>query len=251
MAFMFSGMHKPLLRGLLAYPVREHAVAWRAEIWSFQWKIAVSWLAGYFIYQLFSPVLFAYQGPVAAGQMGMSMSIAAAVGSVGLAWMSTKASPFGALVARGKFRELDRIFFKTLWQSTVVVTVGAAALLTIYIVAAPYYPKIALRILPPWVLGLLLLNTIMNHVVCSQALYLRAHKQEPFYVQAIISAVLIGVCTLFLGRYYGASAVVVGVFAQGILFAVPYATYIFVTKRKLWHEYELPEQIKDTVRPVC
>jgi O-antigen/teichoic acid export membrane protein len=251
LAFMFSGTHKPLLRGLFTYPVRGHAVGWRSEIWPFQWRIAVSWLAGYFIYQIFSPVVFAYQGPVAAGQMGMSMSIASAVGSVGLAWMSTKASPFGALVARGEFRELDRIFFKTLWQSTVIIMLGAAALLAVYIVAAPYYPKMALRILPPWVLGLLLLNSIMNHVVCSQALYLRAHKQEPFYVQALISAVLIGVCTVVLGKYYGANAVVVGVFVQGILFGVPYATYIFVTKRKLWHRNGLPIQNKDTVYRAC
>jgi len=236
LAFMFSGAHRPLLRGLLTFPVKEHSVGWRSEIWPFQWKIAVSWLAGYFIYQLFSPVLFAYQGPVAAGRMGMSMSIASAAGSVALAWMSTKASPFGALVARGEFRELDRLFFKTLWQSTAVITLGSAAILAIDMVAAPHYPKMALRILPPWVLALLFLNAILNHIVCSQALYLRAHKQEPFYTQALISAALIGISTLFFGKYYGADAVVVGVFAQGILFSVPYATYIFVTKRSQWHQ---------------
>jgi len=235
LVLMLTGNHKPMLRGLLAYPVLEHFVGWRTEIWPFQWKIAVSWMSGFFIFQLFNPVLFAYQGPVAAGQMGMSLSIAAAVGTVGLAWISTKASPFGALVARGEYRELDRLFFKTLWQSTAVILLGSAALLTVYIAASPHYPKIAMRILPPWVLALLFVNTVANHIVTCQAFYLRAHKQEPFYVASLISAILIGASTLVLGKYYGASAVVVGVTVLGLLYGLPYATFIFLRKRKLWH----------------
>jgi multisubunit Na+/H+ antiporter MnhF subunit len=229
-----------MLRGLFAYPVREHFVVWRSEIWPFQWKIAVSWISGFFIYQLFNPVLFAFQGPVAAGQMGMSLSIASAVGAVGAAWINTKASPFGALVARGHFRELDRIFFKTLWQSTGVIVFGAAVLLISCVIAVPRFPGLALRILPPWALGILLLNTVMNHIVCCQVLYLRAHKQEPFYVQALISALLIGISTVVLGKYFGAGAVVVGVFIQSILFGLPYPTYIFVSKRKQWHGPGMP-----------
>ncbi len=45
-------------------------ISWRREVWPFQWKIAVSWLCDYFIFQLFTPVLFAFRGPVEAGQDG-------------------------------------------------------------------------------------------------------------------------------------------------------------------------------------
>jgi hypothetical protein len=75
----------------------------------------------------------------------------------------------------------------------------------------------------------------MSHVVNSEALYLRAHKQEPFLIQAVISAFLIGSLTFFLGKYYGANAIVVGLFIQGVLFGVPSGTYIFLTKRRAWH----------------
>ena len=236
LAFLFSRRHWRLLEGLLFYPVREHFVAWKSEIWPFQWKIAISWMCGYFIFQIFSPVLFAYQGPAAAGQMGMSLNIATAIGSVALAWMNTKASPFGAMVAQSRFADLDRLFFRTLWQSTVLLAIGATAFFFALMAGEHSYPQLANRVLPAWVFSLLLLNTILNHIIVSEALYLRAHKQEPFLVPTIISAAMIAVLTFFLGRYYGASGVVAGLFAQGILFALPSATYIFLTKRRLWHD---------------
>jgi hypothetical protein len=236
LAFLLSSNLRRLLHGLLAYSVGENAVGWRSEIWPFQWKIAISWLCGYFIFQLFTPVLFAYQGPVVAGRMGMSLTISTAIGSVALAWMSTKASPFGAMVARGQFKELDKLFFRTLWQSTALLFTGASVFLLILSIGGPHVPKLAMRVLPPWVFALLLLGIVINHIVTSEALYLRAHKREPFLPQAVISAILIGTLTFFLGKFYGANAVVVGLLVQGVIFGLPSGTYIFVTKRREWHD---------------
>ena len=86
----------------------------------FQWRIAVSWICDYFIFQLFTPVLFAFRGPVEAGQMGLSMSAVTQLGGIVLAWMSTKAAPFGSLVARRDFDALDTLFFRTLRQSLAI-----------------------------------------------------------------------------------------------------------------------------------
>jgi hypothetical protein len=92
-----------------------------------------------------------------------------------------------------------------------------------------------MRVLSPGVFALLLLGTVINHVTTSEALYLRAHKQEPFLAQAVISAVLIGFLTFYLGKNFGVNALVVGLFAQGVLFGLPSGIYIFVKKRREWH----------------
>ena len=235
LVFLFSHRHGKLLRDLWSYPSHEHFVGWSREIWPFQWKIAISWMCGYFIFQIFNPILFAYQGSVAAGQMGMSLNIANAIGSVALAWMNTKASPFGALVAQDRFAELDRLFFRTLWQSTGLLIMGTSLFFVALLVGESRYPTLAARVLPGWAFSLLLLNTIVNHIVVSQALYLRAHKQEPFLVPTIISAMVITGLTFFLGKYHGANAVVVGLLMQSLLFALPAAIYIFQSKRNIWH----------------
>src|SRR6185312_15928016 len=62
-ALFFLWKYRRLLAGLLCYPARRDAVSWRAEVWSFQWKIAVSWLCSYLMAQLFVPALFLLRSP--------------------------------------------------------------------------------------------------------------------------------------------------------------------------------------------
>lgn len=225
-----------LLKNLLHCPVGNDRVRWRSEIWPFQWRIAISWLCGYFIFSLFNPVLFAYQGPVAAGRMGMSLAISTALGGIAMAWMSTKASPFGNLIARGDIGALDKLFFRTLWQSTVLLTIGATILFAALLVGRHWTPRLAIRLLHPWAFALLLLTTIINHVVFSEALYLRAHKREPFLWTSIVLAILVGCATFPLARYWGTNGVVVGYFILGGLLSLGLGTYVFVARRREWHE---------------
>ena len=105
-----------LLLPLLRHQPGENKIRWGQEVWPFQWRIAVSWLCGYFIFQLYNPVLFAYHGAVVAGQMGMSLTLANALQAIAISWIYTKAAPFGALIARKQYLKLDQLFFKALGQ---------------------------------------------------------------------------------------------------------------------------------------
>ncbi len=232
-----------LVIDLLRHPAANNRISWRHEIWPFQWKIAISWLAGYLVFQIFNPVLFAYQGPVIAGRMGMSLSISNAVGVVALAWMNTKASPFGALVAQQKYHELDRVFFRTLKQSTVLLICGCGAVFSAVLFAAHLAPKFALRLLTPWAFGLLLVTAISNHIVFCEALYLRAHKQEPFLIPGIFCASTIACASYLLARYASVNAVAVGYFVGNGILGVSVATFIFLKKRQEWHAYTVVPEL--------
>jgi O-antigen/teichoic acid export membrane protein len=223
-----------LLRYLLRVDTAEHSVSWRREIFPFQWRIAVSWLGGYFVFQLFNPVLFAYQGPVAAGRMGMSLTVMGALSTVALAWINTKSSPFGALVAQREFQQLDRLFFRTLRQSTLLLAGCCAVVFCGLLLCAHYAPRLAARVLTPWAFGLLLLTAVMNHVLFSQAIYLRAHKAEPFLVAGVCAAIVMACSTYVMGRFLGVNAVAAGFFVVTLV-TTPITTYIFLTKRTLWH----------------
>lgn len=224
-----------MLTSLLRRAVGGNSVGWRQEIWPFQWRIAATWISSYLIFQIFNPILFAYQGPIAAGRMGMSLSIASSIGSVGLAWMSTKASPFGAMIARKEIATLDALFFRTLWQSTALVAMAAAGFFLCLVIGSSTFPKLAMRMLPPWAFSLLLLTMVMNHVVTCEALYMRAHKREPLLVQAVVVAIFLSTCTLYLARVWGANGVTVGYFLFGGALSFAWGTYIFVSKRREWY----------------
>lgn len=227
--------HRHLLLALLRHHPGKHRIRWATEVWPFQWKIAVSWISGYFIFQLFNPVLFAYQGPVAAGQMGMSLNLATALQAVAISWVNTKSAPFGALIARKQYAQLDRTFFRSVCQSLAVSLTGA--LLFLAGVVWLNYAKMpfAHRLLRPGALALLFLATIVNLAVFSEALYLRAHKQEKFLLNSLLTAGLVACSTLFFGRYYGATAMIAGYLVVVVTVSLGFGTFTFIKYRRLWH----------------
>lgn len=224
-----------LLLGLWRHATTTLRIRWRTEVWPFQWRIAVSWLCGYFIFQLFNPVLFAYKGAVAAGQMGMSLSMANALTSVAIAWVNTKAAPFGSMIARKDYAQLDKIFFQAVRQSVVVCSTGALFLVlgSVYLNLARI--RFAQRMLDPLSLGILLLATIINVIIFAEAVYLRAHKQEVFLRGSLLGAVLVGSSTYWFGKEYGARGMVSGYLAVAVVVGLGYNTLVFLHYRKMWH----------------
>ena len=157
----------------------------------------------------FNPVLFAFRGPVEAGKMGMSLSLANAIQAIAVSWVSTKSAPFGTLIARKEYRRLDQTFFQALRQSFTVSLAGALTAWLGCIYLNWQHFSFAQRLLDPLSLGILLLYMIVNVIIASEAYYLRAHKQEVFLVNSVVGAVAVTVCTVIFGRRYGATGIVV------------------------------------------
>lgn len=224
-----------LLRDLRKQPTGEYAVDWRREVLPFQWKIAVSWLSGYFVFQLFNPIMFAYHGAAAAGQMGMSINIMTSISTLAIAWLTTKAAPFGSLVASGEYTKLDRVWFKSLWQSATLLGLGGIVYFggTLYLQSINH--RLGARLLPPLPLLLLIATAFINHFIFAEAIYLRAHKQDPFVAMSLSTGLLIGLSTFFLGKQFGAIGMIGGYFCVTATIGFGYGTYIFITKRREWH----------------
>jgi hypothetical protein len=234
-AFIWLLRRRNLLVSLLRHRPGENHVHWMREVWPFQWRIAVSWLCGYFIYQLFNPVLFAYKGAVAAGQMGMSLSISSALQSVSVSWISTKSAPFGALIARKEYSVLDTVFFSALRQSMSVCAAGAFVVWAGVLYLNWAHIRFAQRVLSPTSLGFLLVAAVINMIVFAEAVYLRAHKHEKFLLPSVLGAVLTACSTYFLGKHYGAFGMVTGNLMIGLVVGLPLGTYIFLKYRRIWH----------------
>lgn len=223
-----------LLLGLLRHPSGTNRIHWNQEVWPFQWRIAVSWFCGYFIFWLFNPVLFAYRGPVEAGQMGMSLSLTNAIMNIAVSWVSTKSAPFGMLIARKEYQQLDSTFFRALWQSSAVSVAGALTAWLGTIFLNVQHIRFAQRLLDPTSIALLMIYMITNVLVFAEAYYLRAHKQEVFFVNSLVGAIGVTVCTLIFGRIYGAKGIVISC-CIGNLLGLVWATQKFRKYRRLWH----------------
>lgn len=230
---LYSGNLKILL--FIWRKLREWRVNYRLEIFPFQWRIALSWISGYFMYQLFNPVIFATEGPVVAGQMGITLAVLNGILTVSLSWINTKVPLFSSLIANNDYKVLDNVFYKTLKHSTIISFLCLAIL--IGGVSFLKYEKIAVgnRFLPLLPLVLLSLTTFVNQFVAALATYLRCHKKEPLLIFSVVMGILTASSTLIFGKFYGLMGIVVGYTVLTVFLSLIWALYIFKKKQTEWH----------------
>jgi hypothetical protein len=225
--------HRRLFSDLL----RTHGdnISWREEVWPFQWRIAVSWISSYFTFHIFIPVLFSSRGPTAAGQLGMSLTLASAVFFIATSLLTTKMPRFGELIARRDFKELDAQFFPAMFRAFGVMAMGAIALLggTYFLRAIGH--RWSERLLDPLPFGIMLATLLINTLFFAEAVYLRAHKREPLLGVFVASGIAVATCAFTLGRMYGATGMMLGYFVSTLVISVGGGTWVFARKRREWH----------------
>ncbi len=229
---VFLWRRRKILFGLLTHKIDRTILNWRTEVWSFQWKIAITWLCSYFTVQVLTPVLFAFRGPVEAGRMGMSLSISAYAWNLVFAWMSTKAAPFGQLIAKKDYAALDHLFFRTLRTSLGVLGIIVTTCMVGILAMQRLFPNLASRMVSPELFVLLLITAVSTLIVQSEAIYLRAHKEEPFLWQAISVAVLTSAGAYLTAPKWGTAGACIVYFVCTGIIGVVSATIIFRFKRR-------------------
>ncbi len=231
--FMRSNYSR-FLKTLLFSRVDGPRIGWRSEVLPLQWRIALSWISGYFVFSLFIPVLFRYHGPVVAGQMGITWSLVGVLTATSGAWVSPKAPKFGMLIATRKWEELDRLFWKLTKIVAGVAGLGGAAIWAGVCLLYGLDHKYAVRVLPPLPTGLFLLATILVTVSMPMSTYLRAHKKEPLLALSVLAGIATGISTILLGKQYGATGMAAGYLLVNI-FSIPAVAVIWYRFRARWH----------------
>ena len=228
----------PLFRNIYSTKIIEQ-VSYRGEIFPFQWKIALSWISGYFIFQLFNPVLFATEGAVVAGQMGMTLTALNAILGFTLSWVSTKVPTFSGLIAQKKFIQLDTLFNRTLLQSAIINVSGLVGMFLVIFTTRYFNIELGGRIfgdrfLPYLPMFMMMLPILLNHIVSAWATYLRCHKREPMLILSITMGVLCSLSTIFLGRYFGVIGMTTGYMILTFISFV-WTYLIFIINKRKWH----------------
>lgn len=233
--FLYSKTEYPqMLLRLYKQKICER-ISYKAEIFPFQWRIALSWISSYFIFQMFNPVIFAFNGAIAAGQMGMTLVVLNSILSLVVSWTSTKVPLWSNFIAKGDYPRLNQSFNKVLKDSTLVSFLFILSFLAFLATIEQLQFSLANRFLPLWLCAALLITVPLNNIINVWATYLRCHKKEPFLIQAIIIGILCAFSTILSAKYIGINGVVVG-YAVIVLFAsLPLSYFIFKTKKKSYH----------------
>jgi O-antigen/teichoic acid export membrane protein len=232
---MYLANYRHLLGRLFFKKPKFGRVNWRDELLPMQWRIALSWIGGYFTFALFVPVLFRYQNPILAGQMGMTWTFIGALMSISSAWIAPHSPGLGLLVASKNYHKLDEKFKKINIVNFYLTIFGSACLMGGIVFLNIVSPKLAIRLLPPEIVAIFLLGTIIYSQGLPLAAYLRAHKQEPLTAVSVLTGLLNGLLVIFFGMKYAALGIALAYLTStSILF--PFMLKIFYSKKKEWHE---------------
>ena len=205
---------------------------WDVEVWPLQWRIGASWLAGYALVLMHVPLLFRTQGPIVAGQMGVTMTVANMLSLLALSWMTARIPAMARAVSTKDWAHLDHVYWRAFRMSCLTFIVGA----TLFIIVrwALEWTPYGRRFLPVVETAGLLLAMGFYHVSGLFAAYLRAHLREPFLWPSLIGALLTAAAAIWAAPQWGATGVVTVLVVINGLFFLPIALWLWVLLRRKW-----------------
>ena len=241
-AFIFW---RPFLRQFLN-PPQHGKISWFREIWPFQWRIAVSWMSGYFIFSIINPVVFYFCGAADAGRFGMTFQIVRMISSVATPWISTKAPTYGMLIASKQWAKLEALWRGNTIQSVSVTVMGVIALLIAIPITGHFFPALSNRLASMQAIRWLGLAIVVQQIISAMAILLRANKQEPYMGISLAGALLTVAFIVPFAQLWGINGVAAGYLLAAIIMLYP-AIRIF---RQKWREYKADAAAVSSV-PTC
>jgi hypothetical protein len=185
------------------------------------------------MYSLFTPIAFAHFGSVEAGKVGISMTLATAMFAIANVWVYVSTPKFNMMASRKDWAGMDKLLKSSIFLSSITFFAGALLVLTVlyFFSGQIHFLQRFLGFKP---MTILLASWLMQIIVNTIAVYLRAHKQEPMVWLSLTSAIFIATSTFILSRFFKPDYLFVG-FLLSQLFVLPSTLYLLKNKRQKWH----------------
>jgi hypothetical protein len=174
---------------------------WKADAWPFQWKIGLSYLSGFLIFQAINPIVLVEKGTIVAGKVGISLAMMNMVLAISTVWPLSQASRYGRMITNEQFGQLRREFWLVTFGSTaftVLLTLGVLSALQLLTVLQPFLARTADLIAT----AAFLATAVVHHIVLCIAVLLRAERREPLLAASIMGG-LLNVVVIWMAARHG------------------------------------------------
>jgi hypothetical protein len=204
---------------------------WANELWPLQWRVGLGWISVFTWSQLATPIVFYYQGPVAAGQIGLSLTVAHMVGIFAQSWIARGVPSMSQAVARQDWEGLRSIFALDLKRALMVFLAGSIVVLALWwLLSNMTYIERVLSGEAFLALFLFVFFYLLNGALASQ---LRSFKKEPLLWVFMLGGVLSLLGTWWAAQY-SVDAVAYTMFLVQLVVVFPLAYRTWKIKNKAW-----------------
>ncbi|MEP2944104.1 MAG: hypothetical protein ABJO72_09935 [Hyphomicrobiales bacterium] len=216
-------------RGLIA----SQPINWKKDIWPFQSKMAIIWIASYIIYQSQTPILFSLAGAEAAGFFGIANQLFLALNTSANIFLTYNIKDWTRLSVNGDMQALNKSFVRTLALTVGIAIVGCIAIIGgIYVIRhlgwqmAGRFPDFSLLIL-------FAIAACFNQIFFCLGYYFRAQGREPLWWVSVIAAIAILIVPVVLWQSFDISAAIWSfLFVSVIILSVLSSVYSLFLVRK-------------------
>lgn len=176
---------------------------WKKEVFPLFMKYAISFASGYFIYQIYTPLMHYFHGPVYSGKIGISIALVSSINGISYIWLYTITPKINMLISQKKWNILDSLVRKRtiLSLGTYLCIVLILFIFLIFFRNFWVIPKIIDRFLPSVPLIICLGSYFINLLLSSWGLYLRGHKKELFVIPSVIYGIGVMISTYLFGKF--------------------------------------------------
>lgn len=198
---------------------------WKTEILPLLGKYTISWVSGYFIFSIFTPIAFHYYGAVEAGKVGLSIAVCTAIFGIANIWMTIIIPKMNMLVSNKDYETLDPIFNKHLILSVITYILGIITLFIIITLFKDYVP-FGERLVSPFSLMIISTGWMLQIIVSGYAVYMRAHKEEPLMIPSFVTGIYVAFTTWLIAMYLPFEYFFLG-FLSSFIWGMPWAIIVF------------------------
>lgn len=160
--------------------------SWAEQLWPFQWRIGLSALAGFLVFQAINPLLLLSQGASATARFGIALAVMNMLLLLSTAWPLSQAARFAALLARGDGIGVQQRLRRLLGPSMGLALLAALGALAAVAALLRWAPLLAGRLPDLGTLSLLLVAGLAHHATACYAVVLRAERLEPLLRLSVI-----------------------------------------------------------------
>ena len=205
-------------------------VNWVEDILPFQWRMGLSWIAGYFVFYFLTPLIMYTNGAVDAGKFGMAIQVVQAISSISNVWITTNLPTLSSLVSKNKIQEMEILFLKC-FKLTFATFLSFASITLVFSYLASH-TSFTNRVLDFDLILVLVVAGVCNQIFFVLNFYSRVFMVERLHVVSVLNALFTLAASLYYVPNLGLQGAVYIYFLGALLFSFLVSTAIIIKFRR-------------------